>query len=229
MGRKPRVQHLTILALVWLAGACAGRANVPSIGPAVQYTLRSDTSASPFSNPADDAARVLGLPTLRHAILPPDTRELRTGGSYPMIAGTPAVVLRLVQQSGRPAFGQVIFVWTQRRDWPGYPASRCSPWANSFRTCVRVPPADSIDWEAAAKRLDELGAWTLSARCETDGVRHMDGPGDLSLSRLIGARFEAYECDALVLRQSTAAGRAALAISEYIAVLVTRAETRPER
>ncbi|HJU76049.1 MAG TPA: hypothetical protein VJ717_20070, partial [Gemmatimonadaceae bacterium] len=160
MGSKPRVEDVTILALVWLAGACAGRTSLPSTGPAIQYTQRSDTSGSPFSNPADDAARVLGLPLLQHAILPPDTRELRTAGSYPMIAGTPAVVVRIVQQSSSASFGQVIFVWSQRRDWPGYPATRCSPWMNSFRTCVRVAPADSIDWGAAAQRLDELGAWT---------------------------------------------------------------------
>lgn len=210
------------MTLLGLSAACARRAEVAPLVPPSVYTLVADTAAvSPFTTPADDAARALGFPPLQRAILPARTRELRISDNSPMIAGHPVAVLRLIEQPARPPVGQVLYVWAQRRDWPTYPASRCTPWRDSFRTCVLVPTASGIDWTAVARRFEKLGAWSISAACATDGM-HITDSGQLHLRRLVGATFGAYGCNAPQYRRGTEQGRAAWDLYQYFYSVVNQ-------
>jgi len=223
-------QCLTSFMLAFLCAACATHSTLSATGAAltVQYTMRADTTArSDFLTPDDDAARALGIHALRDVMLPDRTREVRISDWYPMIAGSPVPVLRLVEEPGRPATGQVLFVWQQRKDWPTqYRATRCTPWANAGRTCAYVAPAGPVDWSAVARRLEDLGAWSISARCETDG-RHVTDSGELLVSRLVGARFDGYTCNAPGWRQGSEAARPAIALYQYFHSLVRQVRLPP--
>lgn len=196
-------------------------------GPRATNAAAAGPARAPRTTPADDAAFALGLPPLAEAALPDGTRELRMSDWYSMIFGTPVRVLRLVERPGRPAAGQVVSVWREhagRRAPARYRATRCTPWADSLRTCAYVSPV-ALDWPAVAAQLAALGAWTMTAPCE-DTVFYADG-GELLISRLTGARADAYGCNAPQYRQSTTVGREALALLQYLHAVLGQAAGPP--
>jgi hypothetical protein len=99
--------RFVLRALLVVSAGCSrhmGRINATAPTLNVAYAERAETSLAPAGHaPADDAARVLGLPTLNAALLPEGTREIRMSDWYSMIAGTPVLILRLVEQQGHPA------------------------------------------------------------------------------------------------------------------------------
>jgi hypothetical protein len=146
---------------------------------------------------------------------------------YGMIAGTAEPVLRLVERPGRPAVGQWIWVWTEHRAWsPRYRAERCTRWTDSARTCASRGTGAPLDWPTVAARLNDLGAWTLRDRCETDGT-HVTDSGALLVQRLAGAEFDAYACNTPERRGDGAAGRAARTIYRYFLELARQAGGPP--
>jgi hypothetical protein len=212
-----------VLALVAVASACHSRPGRVDGLPVL------DTRSAPPARdmPADDAARALGLPTLRDTTLPKGARELRVSDWYSMIAGTPVPVMRLIERPGRPAAGQWIWVWTEHRAWPRrYRAIRCTPWTDSTRTCASGGTGAPFDWPAVAARLDELGVWTLRAPCEVDGTYVSDG-GELLIQRRAGAEYETYKCNAPAFRRASVPGHPALDVYEYFDQLARRAGGPP--
>jgi hypothetical protein len=77
-----------------------------------------------------------------------------------------------------------------------------------------------------AAQLDRLGAWALREKCETDGV-HVTDSGALLIQRLAGAEFGTYECNTPSRRDGSAAGRAALAVYQYLVTLARQAGEPP--
>src|SRR5262249_24872935 len=125
-------------------------------------------SGRPIGGPSDEASSTLGLPLLNQVALPVGTRELRIGSWYSMIARSPETVIRLIDQPGRPPTGEVAVVWQDTHAWPQQrPGDRCTKWKNDHRSCAVVVPTD-IDWPQAAARLAELGAWTITERCDEE-------------------------------------------------------------
>jgi hypothetical protein len=228
---SPKPMRLLLLTLVAVGAGCAGRAGhiaagVPTLD--VPYSKRADTvGAAARRTPADDAAQALGLPALATVLLPEGARELRMSDWYGMIAGTAVPVLRIVEQAGRPAVGQWLWVWPERREWSlRRRAARCSPWTDGARTCASGPTGPPVDWLAVAAQFDRLGVWALSEGCETDGM-HVTDSGALLIQRLAGAEFGTYECNTPSRRDGSAAGRAALAVYRYFMTLARQAGEPP--
>jgi hypothetical protein len=223
--------RFVLRALLVVSAGCSGHTGrIAATAPAlnVPYAERAGTSLAPAGRPpADDAARVLGLPTLNAALVPEGTREIRMSDWYSMIAGTPVLILRLVEQQGHPAVGQWIWVWPEHRDWPRrYRASQCSAWADDTRRCAFATTRTPLEWPAIAAEFERLGAWSLSERCETDGM-HMTDSGALFIQRLAGAEFSAYGCNTPSRRTDSVAGRTALAIYRYFGTLGRQAGGPP--
>jgi len=222
--------RLGLLTLVAAAVGCTSGSGPVTDLPAldVRYAeRRGPASTAPRIGPAGDAAHALGLPALHSTTLPDGARELRVSDWYGMIAGTPVPVLRLVEQPGRAAVGQWIWVWTERSEWPRrYRAARCSSWSNGVRVCAAGSTGTPPNWPAVAEQLDHLGAWVLTDRCETDGV-HVTDSGALLIQRLAGTEFATYECNTPDRRSDSAAGRAALAVYRYFSALARQAGGPP--
>ena len=213
------------LTLLLFAGACVHSAR-PVLS--VQYTPRSPfgDSALSFPLPSDDATDALGWPVLARVTLPAGTRELRMSDWYSMMAGSPAAVVRLVEQPGRPPVGQVVMVWHEAREWgPSRDQGQCTDWKSGSRHCGKVV-RDTIDWPVAAARFAELGAWDMTAPCVTRNEAIMDA-GDLHIQRLQGSREDRYSCNAPSHRTDSDAGRAALALYNYYGSLVSHAAPSP--
>lgn len=225
------ILRVLLLPLVVIGAACSCRPRYAATGVAALEAPYSEQAslagAAPRHTPADDAAQALGLPALSRALLPEGARELRVSDWYPMIAGTPVPVLRLVEQRARPAVGQWIWVWTERREWPRrYRAARCSQWADAARTCASGTTGPPLDWQAVASQFERLGAWTVREKCEADGV-HVTDSGALMIQRLAGVEFDTYECNSPSRRTGSAAGRTALAIYQYFGTLARQAGGPP--
>jgi hypothetical protein len=77
-----------------------------------------------------------------------------------------------------------------------------------------------------AAQLDRLGAWALREKCETDGV-HVTDSGALLIQRLAGTEFGTYECNTPSRRDGRAAGRAGLAVYQYLVTLARQAGEPP--
>lgn len=228
---SPTATRFILLILVAVGTGCAGRtrhiaAGVPTLD--VPYSRRAGTAGTVARRtPTDDAAQALGLPALATVLLPEGAREIRLSDWYGMIAGTAVPVLRIVEQAGRPAIGQWLWVWAERREsTPPRRAARCSPWIDGARTCASMLTGPPLDWPAVAAQFDRLGAWALSERCETDGM-HVTDSGALLIQRLTGGEFETYECNTPSRREGSAAGRAALAVYQYFMTLARQAGEPP--
>jgi hypothetical protein len=146
--------------------------------------------------------------------LPAGTRELRIARSYGMVLGWPEPALRLVE-SGGVTRGELLLFWRENVAWPRrHEATRCSAIVDSMRVCVYIaPPSQSPDWNVVATRLDSLGVWTISERCEDNDI--LDDAGDLFLERLDAERFEQYSCNGPDFRKRGNAGRQAAALYDY--------------
>ena len=230
--------------VVMLAMACArnpGHAPAPvvDVGPPIDapYVARVLTEKPAHQGTLDDAAAVLGIPMIGRAALPDGFRELRVGDAYSMMPGSAEPVLRLVEQAGRAALGQVIFVWHERMGRPRfYRETTCTPWTDSTRVCAFVSPA-ALDWTSVAARLDALGAWTVRAACEADPQDTAKGSmrtwttisdaGDLHLGRIVGGKVDTYVCNAPRYRGQTDEGRTAKALYEYFRDVAKQAGTPP--
>jgi hypothetical protein len=152
--------------------------------------------------------------------LPPETRELRVSNWYSMMAGSPVPVIRLVEQPGHEPMGQVVMVWAEARAWgPSNRDGQCTAWRSDSRWCAKVM-RDTIDWRSASRRFAELGAWDMTAPCDTRHVGIIDA-GDLFVRRLQAARYDAYQCNAPSHRTDNEAGRAALALLNYYGLLAS--------
>jgi hypothetical protein len=227
-----RVQRSTLIGATLFVVACGalGRRSDLMSGRdllRVDYASRSFRDSVPgVGGPVDNAAMALGLPLLNRVALPSGARELRIGSWYSMIGGTPEGVLRIVEQPGRPPTGEVITVGDENRAWgPSHRAARCTPWMSDGpggegRSCVTVVQT-AIDWARVAQRLEELGAWTITAACE-DGSYITDS-GELRIARLQGERFDKYVCNAPSFRKNSPSGRAALALFDYYRSLLRTA------
>lgn len=97
---------------------------------------------------------------------------------------------------------------------------RCVP-LHDQHVCVRTWPLKSEDWPEIASTLEELGAWSISERC--DVIRNFDGnsprsmvtdSGTLYVQRSGRGAFSGYVCNAPRLRTSSA-GQRANAIYQY--------------
>jgi len=190
-------------------------------GTLAAAALDSAQADSPFYEISD--AR--GLPNLRTVQLPIDMREIRIADQYSMQAGTPSPMLRIVQ-SPRETKGELLWFWSERVGDPRHLSGRpinCTEAEHSIRTCVALAQfAQPVDWSLVATRLDLLGAWALSQRCENDLSSYSDS-GELTIQRLVGRRFDKYACNSPSHRASTGDGRRALAIYEYFLQLVGQA------
>ncbi|HET7622765.1 MAG TPA: hypothetical protein VFK39_12750 [Gemmatimonadaceae bacterium] len=172
------------------------------------------------------AAQALGIPQIEDALLPVGARELRISDSFPMVFGRPTTVVRIVEQAGAPAVGQLLLVWMERRDRPpSYRATACTPWAGSLRSCVFVSDAE-LDWPTIAAKFEALEAWTIDAPCESGSSRTLDA-GSLGIARLAGDRASFYGCNAPASRGETEAGRIAMALYSYYLLIAGEAEQPP--
>jgi hypothetical protein len=184
------------------------------------YSPRLSTADSARSRTTEnDAARLFSVPLLNAVQLPPETREIRLSSWYSMMAGEPTPVLRLFQ-SPREVTGELWRIWIERQGYRGrIPATRCTAWVDSLRTCgtnVFIAPSS---WRVIADSMVALHAWTITTRCETDGVLWLDA-GDLNITRLQASEFSRYCCNAPERRRSTEAGQAAARLSDYFAQVV---------
>ncbi len=203
-------RSLSLLAFALAAGCATSRSSVRP-----PYVARP---ASPDANlprtPLADHVIAEGVPGLRTVLLPAGVREIRITDWYSMMAGGSVPVLRVIEDRG-VASGELAFVWKERPGWPSrYRATRCSERTDSSRVCVYVvPKASAPDWRRIATRLDSLGAWQISERCEDNRV--IDDAGDLIIERLDAERFEQYRCNAPDFRRESAAGARAAVIYDY--------------
>jgi hypothetical protein len=159
---------------------------------------------------------------LHEAVLPNGTRELRLSDWWEMVAGSPALVMRLIERPGLPATGEWIWVWAEHRAWgQRRRADRCTPWADSMRTCAIREVSGRTDWADVAARMNASGAWTLYERCETDGV-HTSDAADLLIQRLTAADYTTYSCNNPGARAS-APGLVAQQLFQYFRDLARQA------
>jgi hypothetical protein len=134
-------------------------------------------------------------------------------------------MLRIVQ-SPRETKGELLWFWSERLGDRRVLSGRsinCAEAEHSIRTCVALAQfAQPVDWSLVATRLDLVGAWAVSERCEKGGSSYSDS-GELMIQRLVGRRFDKYACNSPSHRASTDEGRRALAIYEYFLQLVGQA------
>jgi hypothetical protein len=172
------------------------------------------TSAEVTHDPLAAVARARGIPDLRTASLPEGVREIRLADSFPWIVGYSAPMLRIVQQSNTVT-GEIVLFWRQDRDQPlARSGASCAPGSDQWIVCASAIAIPGIDWDTVAVRLDSMGAWTLSERCEN--LMSVQDAGDLHLQRRNGARFDAYRCNAPRSRDHSDAGRRARELFEYL-------------
>jgi hypothetical protein len=172
--------------------------------------LTSESTRDPLAA----VAKARGVPDLRTASLPTGVREIRLADSFPWIIGHTAPMLRIVQQSNSVT-GELVLFWRQDRDRPLVsPGASCARSSDQWIVCATAVAIPGIDWDTVAVRLDSMGAWTLSERCEN--LMSVQDAGDLHLQRRNGSSFDTYRCNAPRSRGHSDAGRRARALFEYL-------------
>jgi hypothetical protein len=158
-------------------------------------SLAASESAQALGDPVLAAISVAaGMPALESAVVPSGSREIRMRSQQTMVCCEARPVLRLVEGPGEVRGSLWLFRTLVLR--PGNPAprddERCAPLGNQH-TCVRPWNLSSGDWTAVAARLEQLGAWTLSAPCNHSGFSASDS-GLLSVQRRIGSSVSTFFC-----------------------------------
>lgn len=168
-------------------------------------------------------ARAAGIPDLRDMALPDGHREIRLREHLPMLCCQSAPFLRVSQS---PATARADLLLFRRIPiGPGQPVlmqnERCEP-LHEQRVCVQTVVLSAAAVAEIVSKLDELGAWTISDRCDVivspNGRRVVEpsltDSGELHMHRAMGAGFTAYRCNAPSIRTSLA-GQRANAIYRY--------------